>query len=48
MFASTGNPSVAGVAWQPSDPDTNRTMIFDNDYCMVNDPDGNARKIILA
>ena len=47
-FAATGKPSVPGVAWQPTDPDTNRTMIFDNDCRMVTDPDGNARKIIVA
>ena len=47
-FAATGKPSVAGVSWQATDPDTNRTMIFDNDCRMVNDPDGNARKIILS
>jgi para-nitrobenzyl esterase len=48
MFASTGKPSVAGVAWQSTDPNTNRTMIFDNECRMVNDPDGNARKIGLV
>jgi para-nitrobenzyl esterase len=39
---------VPGVSWQPTDPDTNRTMVFDNECRMMNDPDGNARKIILA
>jgi para-nitrobenzyl esterase len=47
-FAATGKPSVPGVAWQPTEPETNRTMIFDNECRMVNDPEGNARKIILA
>ena len=45
-FASMGKPSVSGLAWQPTDRDTNRTMIFDNECRIVNDPD--ARKIILA
>ena len=47
-FAATGNPSVSGLTWEPSDPDTNRTMIWDNECRMVNDPDGEARKIILT
>jgi para-nitrobenzyl esterase len=47
-FAASGNPSVSGLAWKPSDPETNRTMIWDNDCRMVNDPEGEARKIILS
>ena len=47
-FAATGNPSIPGLTWQPADPETNRTMIWDNECKMVNDPDGEARKIILA
>ena len=47
-FAATGNPSVPGLTWQPTDPETNRTMIWDNDCRMVNDPDGEVRKIILT
>jgi len=47
-FAHTGKPSVPGVAWEPADPDTNKTMVFDNECRMVNDPDGDARKIILS
>lgn len=45
-FAATGKPSVAGVSWQQSNPDTNPTMLFDNQCRMVNDPDGNARRLV--
>jgi para-nitrobenzyl esterase len=47
-FAATGNPSVAGLTWQPSDPRSNRTMVFDDRCRMVDDPDAEARKIILT
>jgi para-nitrobenzyl esterase len=47
-FAATGKPSVPGVAWEAADPETNKTMVWDNQCRMVNDPDGEARKIILA
>ncbi len=48
QFAATGKPSVPGVAWEATDPDTNKTMVFDNNIRMVNDPEGDARKIILS
>ena len=47
-FAATGNPSIPGMKWEPSEPQTNRTMIWDNECRMVDDPEGEARKIILA
>ena len=47
-FAANGRPSIPGVSWEPSDPETNKTMLWDNDCRMVNDPDGPARKIILS
>ena len=47
-FAATGNPSIRGLTWEPTDPETNKTMIWDNQCRMVNDPDGEARKIILS
>ena len=47
-FAATGNPSIPGLKWTPTDPETNATMIWDNECHMVNDPDGAARKIILT
>ena len=47
-FAATGNPTIPGLKWSPTDPDTNKTMIWDNECRMVNDPEGEARKIILT
>ena len=47
-FAATGNPSLPGLKWEPTDPETNKTMIWDNQCRMANDPDGEARKIILT
>jgi len=47
-FAATGNPNIPGLKWEPTDAETNRTMIWDNQCRMSNDPDGEARKIILA
>ena len=47
-FAATGKPSVPGVAWAPTDPETNKTMVWDNQCRMVDDPEGEARKIILT
>jgi para-nitrobenzyl esterase len=46
-FARTGNPSQPGLAWSPSDVDKCQTMIFDNHCRMVDDPDGEVRKILL-
>jgi para-nitrobenzyl esterase len=45
-FAATGNPSLPGLTWSPSNPETNSTMVWDNQCRMVDDPDGEARKII--
>ena len=47
-FAATGNPSVPGLAWQPSDPQSNRTMIWGNQCRMADDPEDEARKVILS
>jgi para-nitrobenzyl esterase len=47
-FAGTGNPSIPGLKWAPTDPESNTTMIWDNECRMVDDPDGGARKIILT
>jgi para-nitrobenzyl esterase len=47
-FAATGNPSLPDLTWQPTDPQSNRTLIWDNDCHMVDDPDGEARKLILT
>ena len=37
-----------GVTWEPTDPETNKTMVWDNESRMVDDPEGEARKIILS
>ncbi len=47
-FAASGNPNTAEVKWEPSDPETNRTMVWDNEIRMANDPLAEARKIILG
>ena len=47
-FARTGNPSQPGLQWQPTDPEHNQTMIFDTECRMVEDPEGEARKILLS
>jgi len=47
-FARTGNPSQPGLAWTPSDGTRCQTMVFDNACRMVDDPEGNARKILLS
>ncbi|MGC2301005.1 MAG: carboxylesterase family protein [Acidobacteriaceae bacterium] len=45
-FAATGNPSLPGLTWNPTNPETNSTMVWDNQCRMVDDPDGEARRII--
>jgi para-nitrobenzyl esterase len=47
-FASTGYPNIPGLKWLTTDPDTNKTMVWDNECRMVDDPEGETRKIILA
>jgi para-nitrobenzyl esterase len=47
-FATTGNPGLPGLKWTPTDPTSNQAMIWDNECRMVDDPDGEARKIILT
>ena len=47
-FAASGNPSLPGLSWAPTDPETNRTMIWDNECRMTEDPEAEARKIILT
>jgi para-nitrobenzyl esterase len=47
-FARTGNPSQPGLTWEPTDPETNKTMVWDNNCRMVNDPEGELRKILLS
>jgi para-nitrobenzyl esterase len=47
-FARTGNPSQRGLTWMPFDPDRCPTMVFDNQCRMVDDPEGEVRKILLT
>ena len=47
-FAKTGNPSQPGLQWEPADPVRCQTMVFDNECRMVDDPEGEARKILLS
>ncbi len=47
-FARTGNPSQPGLAWTPTDPQRCQTMVFDTQCRMVDDPEGAARRILLA
>ena len=47
-FARTGNPSQPGLTWTPSDPERNQTMVWDNECSMVDDPEGEARKILQS
>ncbi|WP_375197677.1 carboxylesterase/lipase family protein [Sphingobium sp.] len=46
-FARTGNPSQPGLSWTATDPQRCQTMIFDNDCRMIDDPEGEARRILL-
>jgi para-nitrobenzyl esterase len=47
-FARTGNPSQPGLKWDPFDPTRCQTMVFDNNCRMVEDPEGEARKILMT
>jgi len=47
-FARTGNPGQPGLAWEASDPVRCQTMVFDNECRMVDDPEREARRILLA
>ena len=47
-FARTGNPSQPGLSWEPTDPESCKTMVFDNECHMADDPLGEARKIIRS
>ena len=47
-FARTGNPSQPGLDWEPFDPTRCKTMVFDDNSRMVDDPEGDVRKILLT
>jgi para-nitrobenzyl esterase len=46
--AKTGNPSQPGLAWAPFDAAHCQTMVWDNECRIVNDPEGDLRKILLG
>jgi para-nitrobenzyl esterase len=47
-FARTGNPSQHGLTWTPFDPDRCPTMVFDDVCRVVDDPEAEARKILIS
>ena len=47
-FARTGNPSQPGLTWAPFDPVKRQAMVFDNVCRVVDDPDGELRKLLLG
>ena len=47
-FARTGNPSQPGLTWKTFEPERCPTMIFDNKCRLVDDPECEARKILLG
>ncbi len=47
-FARTGNPSQPGLPWAPFNPDRCPTMVFDTVCRAVDDPEAEARKIVLS
>ena len=47
-FAKTGNPGQPGLTWTPTDPESNKTMVFDNRCRMEDDPEAESRKIVLS
>ncbi len=47
-FARAGNPSQRGLTWTPFEPVHCPTMVFDDKCHMVDDPEGEVRKILLS
>jgi para-nitrobenzyl esterase len=47
-FARTGNPSQPGLPWTAFNPDRCPTMVFDTVCRVVDDPEAEARKILLS
>jgi para-nitrobenzyl esterase len=47
-FARSGDPSQPGLTWTPADPEKSQTMVWDNECRMVDDPEGELRKILLS
>lgn len=48
-FARTGNPHVEGLpAWPPYDAKNRATMLINNDWTLVNDPNHEERALLLS
>jgi para-nitrobenzyl esterase len=47
-FARTGNPSQPGLPWTPFNPGRCPTMVFDTVCRVVDDPEAEARKILVS
>lgn len=47
-FARTGDPSQPGLPWPAFTPDRCPTMVFDNACRVIDDPDAEARKLLLT
>jgi para-nitrobenzyl esterase len=47
-FARTGNPSQPGLSWTAFEPDKCPTMVFDNQCRMLDDPEGDVRRVLLS
>jgi para-nitrobenzyl esterase len=47
-FARTGHPSQPGLKWEPFEPERGQTMVFDGNCRMINDPEGEVRRLLLA
>jgi para-nitrobenzyl esterase len=47
-FARTGNPNQPDLPWAPFDPVRCQTMVFDGVCGMVDDPESEARRILLG
>jgi para-nitrobenzyl esterase len=47
-FANTSNPTQPSLTWSPTDPETNKTLVFDNQCRLEDDPESAARKILLT
>jgi len=48
VFARTGNPSHSGLTWAAFEPVRCPTMVFDDACRVVEDPEGEARKILAS
>ena len=48
QFARTGDPGQPGLAWDSFDPVRCQTMVFDDHCRMVDDPEGEVRRILLS